>query len=82
MGVRAAGALRTKGYHGKLSVGYRDARGIMRDAVVTGAGTGSTYNIRIRDLDRKTNANQYKTNVALATGSKQTDRIFNYAGQI
>lgn len=82
MGVRAAGAMRTKGHHGFLTVNYRRPNGRMADALVTGPGTGSTYNIRILDRDRKSTANQYLTNVPLATAAKQINVIYNYTGQI
>lgn len=71
---------KTKQHGGARTVTYRDAKGVTHDAKVTGAGTGNTLNLEIRDRDRRTKANQNLTNVAVCSTAKSTGCWFNTLG--
>jgi len=58
---------------GRRSVSYRDAKGVTRDAVVLGAGTGATLNLSVR---QGAGGSRTLTNVPKRTGLKQTNVWF------
>lgn len=68
---------KTKTHGGYKTVVYRNSRGRTFLAKVTGAGTGNTLNLEIRDKDRRTKANQVLSNVPVATTMKSTNAWFN-----
>ncbi len=59
---------------GRYTVNYRHIDGTTMDAIVTGAGTGSTLNLKVPSLPKSA---QYKTNVPKMTGLRQTN-VWSY----